>query len=344
MHGKRAPCERVGYHRNAGPSVVAVAVIAMVVAIPSLGSDSSTDKPSVSAVSDAPRHLRVGAWNILKLGHGYRKDISAVARAIEAHFDVVALVEVMQKEGTHPGYDELRRVLGSHWIGLVTKDPRPNTNAGSAEYYAILFRKNRVAVCEGWKGIVYHEDNDGTQGEDEPDLFEREPAFACLQSNRNGAKTAFDFMFAAYHARWTGGAAKRMEEVKNLEGVFRAMCEARPGETDLIIAGDFNLTPSQMETALGNRPKISGSGSTLNSSGVRTENIYDYLLIGNPDATSEITEQPAIIDVRWVSVDHETFRKTVSDHLAVVAVFRTSGQDDDASGGSARSECDGDER
>ena len=239
----------------------------------------------------------------------------------------------MQKGGTHPGYDELRRVLGSHWDGMVTEEPRPNTNSGSAEYYAILIRKNRVVVCEGWEGLVYHEDNDGTQGEDETDLFEREPAFACLQSHRNGAKTAFDFMFAAYHARWKGGIVKRMEEVKNLEGVFRAMGEARPGEKDLIVAGDFNLTPSKMETALGDRPRIAGLGSTLKSSGARTENIYDYVLIHDQDATSEVTKQPTIIDVRWVAADHASFRKTVSDHLPVVAEFGTDGHDDDVGGG-----------
>ena len=331
MTRKRFTWERASLKPTNAPSALSavVGVIAFLATCPGFWSGSTAGGVSVSANSDASQNLRMGTWNVLKLGHGKRKDYAAVAKVIEGHFDVVALVEVMQKKGAHPGYDELLRTLGPHWDGLVTEEPRPNTSSGSAEYYAILFRENRVAICEGWEGLVYHEDNDGTQGEDEPDLFEREPGFACLQSHRNGTKTGFDFMLGAYHARWKGGIEKRREEVKNLGGVFRAMGAARLGEKDLIVAGDFNLTPRNMEKALGWRPGKSGPGSTLNAWGARTKNIYDYVLLHDADATSEMTERPTIIDVRRVVADDVTFRQSVSDHLPVVAEFRTDGQDDD---------------
>lgn len=283
----------------------------------------------VGAMADASQRLRMGAWNVLKLGHDNGKDYVAVAAVIEGNFDVVALVEVMQKGGTHPGYDQLRRALGRHWDGLVTEEPRPNTNSGSAEFYAVLFRKHRVSVCEGWKGLVYHLDNDGTQSEHENDFFRREPAFVCLQSQHSGKKTGFDFMLAAYHARWTGGKKKIKEEVGRLDDVFQAMSEARPGEKDLIVAGDFNLTPPNMEEALGSRPGMTGEGSTLSASGARTKNIYDYILLHDAEATTEMTGQPTLIDVRGIVVDDATFRDSVSDHLPIVAVFETDGEDDD---------------
>ena len=72
--GKRAAYETVSHSRRAALSVVAMAVMAIVVATPALGSDSNAAKPSASAVSDVPQELRVGAWNVLKLGHGYRKN------------------------------------------------------------------------------------------------------------------------------------------------------------------------------------------------------------------------------------------------------------------------------
>jgi len=45
--------------------------------------------------AEAPELLRLGGWNIKKLGHGSRKDYPAVARVIEDNFDIVAVVEVM---------------------------------------------------------------------------------------------------------------------------------------------------------------------------------------------------------------------------------------------------------
>ena len=63
-----------------------------------------------------------------------------------------------------------------------------------------------------------------------------------------------------------------------------------------------------------------GPGSTLNVSGARTENVCDYLLSHDADATSEMTELPKIIDVRQIVADDVTFRDSVSDHLPVVAV------------------------
>lgn len=279
--------------------------------------------------------LRIGTWNVLNLGHNNGKNYTAVARVIERNFDVVALVEVMQKGRTHPGYDKLKETLGPRWNGLITSQPRPNDNSGNAEFYVIFYRNDRVGICEGWEGLVYHQDNDGTQGEHVKDHFRREPAFACLQSKRDGTMTGFDFMLAVYHARWNGEGtrdekeAQRINEVSGVVDVFRAMSSIRPGEEDLIIAGDFNLTPVKLKKALNRWPAMSGPGSTLNSSGERTQNIYDYILVHDAIATSEMTGVPMIIDVRGVVADRQTFVRTVSDHLPVVAVFKTDGDDDD---------------
>lgn len=93
--------------------------------------------------------LRLGAWNIKKLGHNNGKDYPLVADIIEDRFDVLAVVEVMQRQGAHPGYDELLAALGTGWAGMVTAAPRPNTTSGSAEFYAVLYRTSRAAPCAG---------------------------------------------------------------------------------------------------------------------------------------------------------------------------------------------------
>lgn len=65
-----------------------------------------------STIIPADTLLRLGAWNIKKLGHNNDKDFATVAQIIEDHFDILAVVEVMQKQRAHPGYDELMATLG----------------------------------------------------------------------------------------------------------------------------------------------------------------------------------------------------------------------------------------
>jgi hypothetical protein len=71
--------------------------------------------------------IRLGSWNIKKLGHGSNKNFALVAQIIESRYDIVAVVEVMQRSGGHPGYDSLIAQLGNAWVGTVTTDPRPDT-------------------------------------------------------------------------------------------------------------------------------------------------------------------------------------------------------------------------
>jgi len=268
--------------------------------------------------------LRLGAWNIKKLGHMNGKDTPLVAAIVEDRFDVLAIVEVMQRQGGHPGYDALLQALGSGWQGLVTSTPRPNTGSGNAEFYAVLYRTSRARLCPGWTALVYFEDNDGGATGAGPDLFAREPAFACLQAGN------FDFLVAPYHATWSDGDIDVIsDEVEELDAVFDAMAASRPGERDLLILGDFNLVPSDLAEAIGREIPTVGTGSTLNGSGERTQNLYDHLIVADRNATTEIIGTAEVIDVRAEAATHKVFFDTVSDHLPIVARFDANAPDDD---------------
>ena len=268
--------------------------------------------------------LRLGAWNIKKLGHNNGKDYPLVAAIIEDRFDVIAVVEVMQRQGGHPGYDALLEALGANWEGMVTATPRPDTTSGSAEFYAVLYRANRAAPCAGWTALFYHEDNDGSGSGSGVDAFSREPAYGCFVAG------TFDFMLAPYHASWSEGDIDDISgEVAGLSAVFASMATARPGELDRIILGDFNLVPSDLEDAIGREIPTVGTGSTLNGSGERTQNLYDHLLVNDSDATSEQIGSAEVIDVRSEAANNKLFFDTVSDHLPIVARFNTAGPDDD---------------
>ena len=211
------------------------------------------------------QYIRLGAWNIKKLGHGTRKNYPLVSQIIDDNFDVIAIIEVMQKQLAHPGYDALMQQLGSGWDGLITDKPRHDTSSGSSEFYAIVYRKNAVRPCTGWTTLQYYPDNDGSEHGTGPDRFSREPAYACFEAGFDSGAVGVDFMLAAYHATWSDGNEDEIvDEVSNLDGVFTAMGQAKPGEADLMIVGDFNLIPTILHETVSAADRTEGSGSTLN--------------------------------------------------------------------------------
>jgi hypothetical protein len=274
--------------------------------------------------------LRLGTWNVKKLGHGSSKDYSTIAGVINENFDILTLIEVMQKGQGHPGYDALLQELGGSWVGVISETPRPSTNAGDAEFYAILYRPLAVRPCADGPALQYFPDNDGTPQGTGPDLFVREPAFACFETVSTAGTKGWDFVLAAYHATWADGDEDIIvNEVDNLSQVFAAMQHAKLGEADLFVAGDFNLTPEVLKEHSPAADKTTGTGSTLNSSGVRTANLYDHLLVSDGRATSELVMSAQVIDVRGKAATNKMFYKTVSDHLPIVGRFSRNRSDDD---------------
>jgi len=276
------------------------------------------------------QYIRLGAWNIKKLGHGRSKNYPLVSQIIDDNFDVVAIVEVMQKQRGHLGYDSLMLQLGSGWDGLVTNSPRPNTGSGSAEFYAIAYRKDTVRPCTGWTSLQYYPDNDGGPQGTGPDQFAREPAFACFEAGFDSGGVGVDFMLAAYHATWSDGNEDEIvDEVSNLDSVFTAMGQAKPGEKDLLIVGDFNLIPTILDGVVSAADRTEGSGSTLNSNGDRTTNLYDHVLVNDQAATSEMVGNAVVLNRIGLAASPKNFYQTVSDHLPVMVRINSSGPDDD---------------
>ncbi|MFO7599440.1 MAG: SH3 domain-containing protein [Candidatus Desulfacyla sp.] len=273
--------------------------------------------------------LRLGAWNIKKLGHSNDKDFATVAQIIEDHFDILAVVEVMQKQRDHPGYDDLMATLSEGWAGMVTATPRPRTGSGNSEFYAVVYRKDRVRPCEGWDTLRYQVDNDGSDTGQGPDHFSREPAYGCFASPVDGA-IGVDFLLGAYHARWAGGDTSAIQgEAEQLDAVFDAMGAARPGEGDLWIVGDFNLVPADLAEIFQSGDRTQGSGSTLNTQGELTDNLYDHVLVHDEAASDELVGNAHVLDARDSVDTPKEFYDRVSDHLPIVISVQAGGPDDD---------------
>ena len=104
---------------------------------------------------------------------------------------------------------------------------------------------------------------------------------------------------------------------------------AREGENDIFIAGDFNLVPEDLKKAIAVTDSTQGTGSTLNDQGERTNNLYDHFLILDQEATSEMIDNPEVLDVRGNAANDKMYVNTVSDHLPIFVKMRCSGPNDD---------------
>jgi len=109
---------------------------------------------------------------------------------------------------------------------------------GHAEFYAAVWRPQKVAWCDGWASLRYFADNDGSRTDGGPDRFSREPAFGCFQATA-GYGLGFDFLLGIYHATWEkGDSRKTATEVRNLGRVVDEMKGSpRRGERRLHCGG-----------------------------------------------------------------------------------------------------------
>lgn len=293
---------------------------------------SCDDGSSDADVEHDPYELRVGSFNVEKLGQDLDTDLSLVAKIIEENFDVIAIEEIMVADGGPTGYHRLMDQLGEGWSGYVTDRPRPDALAVYAEYYAVLWRTSLVRPCEGWTSMLYHPDNPGGPSGTGENLFSREPAYVCLEAlhdARGHPVVGFDFVIAAYHALYAGGDEDvTRAEVDHLDDVFDSMAAAAPGELDLIIAGDINLEPHEFAPVVECTILTDGSGSTVSDSGSISGNLIDHVMVHDLDATCEHVGAAQILDVRWVASTDADYSQRVSDHLPVMARFTVDADDD----------------
>jgi hypothetical protein len=329
----RAAAPATGESPPAPPPVVAQVAPAAAMPVPAPPPAAAVaPAPAVVAAATAsptPRvaTIRLGEWNLRSLGHGTDKDYARIAAVIDEHFDILTVIEVVQVAGGHPGYEALLHALGAQWAGMITDTPRPNTAADGAEYYAILYRPDRVRPCAGWDGLRYTPDGDGSGTSNGVDHFLREPAFACFEAG-DASAPGVDFLLAAYHAP-EGDAGDVAAEVSHFGDVFSAMKLARPGEDDLIIAGDFHLESVELHQVTTATDHTSGGGSVLNLMGERTPSLPDHVVVYDPRATAELLGDAEALDVRGVAPSNAEFYRTMSDHLPIVVRMRATPPDDD---------------
>lgn len=264
-----------------------------------------TTPPAVPVAADT---IRIGAWNLKRLGHG-EKRLDVVAEVIDHEMDVVALEEVME-----PGV--VQELVGSlpGWQAVVSPDAVGQN--GYEEHYAVLYRADRVSVTKSFTM------------DDPRDELAREPFVACLKAG------AFDACVVAFHAVYgKGGVKLRDDEIEAL-GLLVMDLKAAGPEKDWIVVGDFNrphtapgfgvLTDGGWACALGAAP----TPTTLGMKAYGKP--YDHVLV-DAGATGELRGGAVRYDLVAgpCNDDFGWCRDEVSDHAPVIARFSTAGPDDD---------------
>jgi hypothetical protein len=281
----------------------------------------------------APSPLRIGSWNVRKLGFEPGKDIASIAAVVERHFDLVALLEVVWS-ADDAAYEALRAALGPAWQLQRTRSARPNLKSPHAEYYVVALRSQRVAPCmdgldgmDGAEGLEFLVDGEGSDDSPTRGLFLREPAFGCYQTR--GPDAGNDFSLGVYHAEWGSGSADSIaSEVSHVDLVFEAMRERFPQERQLFLIGDFNLSSAALTPLTSAHDRTRGTGSTLTADTQISANLYDHLLALGRASEDALLDDAKVLDVRSEAFDPKQFRTQVSDHLPLVAELRVSRDDD----------------
>jgi len=270
--------------------------------------------PAISSYS-AENTITIASWNIYNLGT--TTNVEKRAEVIR-HFDIVALQEVEKIEGLDTLLSRVEEITGTDWKHVAS----PLIGDGNAaEYYAFVYRTDRVA---------YVEESSGVYPETMPDDFSREPFFATFRAGE------FDFTLITVHITWGLLPSLRTAECRRLQSVWGYVQNLDPDEDDLILLGDFNRdrpTHSAFDQLcqMGITPVLTETGTrTTFGRTVTGGSWYDHIWVDLQHTGAELTDQVGA----GTPLENSSGRgcpasiEKASDHCPVWAVFSTISDDD----------------
>jgi len=166
---------------------------------------------------------------------------------------------------------------------------------------------------DGQDNAIFGDDRVGLKDDPDPEGFQH-PAQAAYIWYKG-----FDAVLITVHLSWTN-EAKREQEKALLKKVVESALKIDP---DVIVCGDFNTTAADIHALAASlgltvlaSPGQEGVGTT------HAGNRYDWFLV-SPDLASEEAETCRVITFAG---DDLAIAKKVSDHMPVVATFKTDAE------------------
>ena len=260
----------------------------------------------------------LGSFNTLHLGWEGKNYIETAK--ILSLFDIVALQEVMKKEGLIELTTKLEEITNEKWAYHLSPVPVGN-NSKYNEYYAFIYKKQKVTFIKSF-GFYKEFDNQ----------FIREPYGAMFKSGK------IDFVLVNNHLLYGDEKKDRQDEAKELSKVYDYFQGLDSKEQDVIILGDFNLPAfdssfqnifkhkDELFYAIDPKYKTTlGKKSLANS----YDNIFYSFLY-----TKEYTGNNGTYDYTEDYINtygekrYDILRKTISDHIPVFIELNNDKDDD----------------
>lgn len=264
----------------------------------------------IASISTLSEEAYIASFNILRLGDS-EKDMVKTADILKG-FDIVGLVEVINKNGVEDLVDELNKNNNKEkWDYHIS--PYGVGSKKHKEYFAYIYKKDKVKFI---KSNGFYKDGKSS--------LLREPYGATFKINN------FDFTFVLVHTIYGDGEAQRKAENFKMIKVYEYFQEQDKKEQDLILAGDFNLyaLDESFRPLLKSEDKITYAiepsiKTTLSPRG--RANSYDNMFLSTK-FTKEFTGISGALD--FANGNYAKMRESISDHIPVFITVETSKDDD----------------
>ena len=251
----------------------------------------------------------IASFNILRLGAA-KKDMVQTAKILEG-FDIVGLVEVINRDGVEELVDELNKQSDEKWDYHTS--PFGVGSSKYKEYFAYVYKKDKVKFIK----------SEGFYKNGKSSLL-REPYGATFQIGN------FDFTFVLVHTIYGNNESQRKAENYKMVDVYNYFQDRDEKENDILIAGDFNLyaLDESFRPLYKHADKITYAidpaiKTTIGAKG--RANSYDNFFFSQK-YSQEFTGSSGALD--FSGDNPKLMREIVSDHIPVFIVVETSKDDD----------------
>ena len=251
----------------------------------------------------------IASFNILRLGAA-KKDTVQTAKILKG-FDIVGLVEVINRDGVEELVDELNKQSDEKWDYHIS--PFGVGSSKYKEYFAYVYKKDKVKFIK----------SEGFYKNGKSSLL-REPYGATFQIGN------FDFTFVLVHTIYGNNEAQRKAENFKMVDVYDYFQDKDKKENDIFIAGDFNLyaLDESFRPLYRHADKITYAIDPAIKTTIGTKgraNSYDNFFFSQK-YTQEFTGSSGALD--FSGDNPKLMREIISDHIPVFIVVETSKDDD----------------
>ena len=251
----------------------------------------------------------IASFNILRLGAA-KKDMVQTAKILKG-FDIVGLVEVINRNGVEELVDELNKQSDEKWDYHIS--PFGVGSSKYKEYFAYIYKKDKVKFIK----------SEGFYKNGKSSLL-REPYGATFQIGN------FDFTFVLVHTIYGNNESQRKAENYKMVDVYNYFQDRDEKENDIFIAGDFNLyaLDESFRPLYKHADKITYAidPAIKTTIGVKGRaNSYDNFFFSQK-YSQEFTGSSGALD--FSGDNPKLMREIISDHIPVFIVVETSKDDD----------------